>query len=66
MATVICPYVFENEIDRVKQAYWELPFMFERDDSRIGSDLMFEKMWKQYDLSLQKLKNQIFEKFLNL
>lgn len=47
MATVICPYVFENEIDRVKQAYWELPFMFERDDSRIGSDLMFEKMWKQ-------------------
>ena len=44
--TVICPYVFENEIQRLKQGYWELPFMFERDDSRIGSDLMFEKMCK--------------------
>ncbi len=47
--TVICPYVFEGEIGRVKQGYWELPFMFERDDSRIGSDLMFEKIWKQCD-----------------
>jgi len=24
--TVICPYVFEEEIGRVKQGYWELPF----------------------------------------
>ena len=45
--TVICPYVFDNEIQRVKQTYWELPFLFEKDDSRIGSDLMFEKLWKQ-------------------
>ena len=47
--TVICPYVFEDEIERVRQGYWEAPFMFERDDSRIGSDLMFEKMWTQCD-----------------
>lgn len=47
--TIVCPYVFENEIQRVKQNYWELPFLFERDDSRIGSDLMFEKLWKKCD-----------------
>lgn len=45
--TVICPYLFEEEIARVKQTYWDLPFLFEKDDARIGSDLMFQKLWKK-------------------
>jgi len=44
-ATIICPYVFEEEISALKEAYWELPFVFERDTHKIGSDLMFERMW---------------------
>jgi len=47
--TIICPYVFENEIQRVRDNYWELPIVFERDDAKIGSDLMYQKMWNSCD-----------------
>jgi len=45
---IICPYVFEEEIRPLKNLYWELDFDFQQDTSRIGSDLMFQKMWKKY------------------
>ena len=51
-ATIICPYVFEEEISALKEAYWELPFVFERDTHKIGSDLMFERMWNNCDTDI--------------
>lgn len=48
-ATVIIPYVFENEIGEVKDRLWNLPVVYERDDGRIGSDLMYQRMWNNLD-----------------
>ncbi len=45
---VITPYVYENEIKEHQQLFWELDVHYQRDDAGIGSDLMFQKIWKQY------------------
>ena len=45
---VICPYVDENEIDRSKSIYWNLPIHFEKDTAGIGSDMMYQKLWNKF------------------
>lgn len=48
MVTIITPYLFDNEIVPLKkQLGWELNFLFEKDHSKIGSDLMYQKLWKK-------------------
>ena len=48
MAKVIVPYVFEHEITDHKNVFWYLDAHYEQDTAGIGSDLMFQKMWKQF------------------
>jgi GT2 family glycosyltransferase len=45
---IITPYVYEDEIKEHQQLFWELDIHYQRDDAGIGSDLMFQKIWKQY------------------
>jgi hypothetical protein len=47
MATIICPYVFPEEVQHLKDKLWEFDCIFEQDVSKIGSDMMFQKLWKQ-------------------
>ena len=47
MATIICPYVFPEEIALLQDKLWNLDCIFEQDVSRIGSDMMYQKLWKQ-------------------
>lgn len=47
MATIICPYVFPEEITVLQDRLWDLDCIFEQDVSRIGSDMMYQKLWKQ-------------------
>ena len=44
MATIICPYVFPEEIAGLKDSLWELDTIFEQDTSKIGSDMMYQKL----------------------
>tara|TARA_Y100000389_G_C17416262_1_gene493889 strand:- start:163 stop:897 length:735 start_codon:yes stop_codon:yes gene_type:complete len=48
MAKVIVPYVYEQEIIDHKDMFWYLDAHYEQDTAGIGSDLMFQKMWKQF------------------
>jgi len=45
---IITPYVFENEIVDHKKHFWMEDIAYGRDDARIGCDLMFQKLWKQF------------------
>jgi len=45
---IITPYVFEEEIKHHKDLFWDLDIHYERDDARIGCDLMFQKMWNRF------------------
>jgi len=45
---VIVPYVNEEEITEHKNSFWYLDAHYEQDKVGIGSDLMFQKMWKQF------------------
>lgn len=45
---IITPYVNEQEIIKHKQLFWEYDIYYEKDEAGIGSDLMFEKMWKRF------------------
>ena len=47
MATIICPYVFPEEVAHLKNTFWNLDCIFEQDSSRIGSDMMYQKLWNQ-------------------
>jgi len=47
MATIICPYVFPEEVAALKNSFWNLDCIFEQDLSKIGSDMMYQKLWKQ-------------------
>jgi GT2 family glycosyltransferase len=49
MAKIICPYVFPEEVRGLKDSLWELDCIFEQDTSKIGSDMMYQKLWKQTD-----------------
>lgn len=48
MAKIITPYINESEIAEHKQLFWEYDIYYERDVAGIGSDLMFEKMWRKF------------------
>jgi GT2 family glycosyltransferase len=45
---IITPYVFKNEIKEHHELFWELDIHYQQDTVGIGSDLMFQKIWKQY------------------
>lgn len=45
---VICPYVFEEEIQKHKDDFWMYDVYYEKDVGKIGSDLMFQKMWNKF------------------
>jgi GT2 family glycosyltransferase len=46
--TVITPYLFDQEIVPLKKHLgWELDILFEKDTGKIGSDLMYQKLWKK-------------------
>jgi GT2 family glycosyltransferase len=47
--TIITPYIFEDEINHLKKASIDIDadFIFEEDSSRIGCDLMYQKLWKK-------------------
>lgn len=47
MTTIICPYVFPEEIAILQDRLWDLDCIFEQDSSGIGSDMMYQKLWKQ-------------------
>jgi GT2 family glycosyltransferase len=45
---IICPYIYKEEADILKENLgWEIDYIFEEDIGRIGSDLMYQKLWKQ-------------------
>lgn len=48
MVKIITPYVNEVEIQKHAQLFWEYDVYYEQDTARIGSDLMFEKMWSKF------------------
>lgn len=47
--SIICPYIFENEITHLKNASMDIDveFIFEEDSARIGADLMYQRLWKR-------------------
>jgi GT2 family glycosyltransferase len=46
--TVICPYIFETEILHIKELLgWKYKSIVEEDTAKIGSDLMYQKLWKK-------------------
>lgn len=45
---VVCPYIQEEDAIELKNILgWEIPCIFEEDTGRIGSDLMYQKLWGQ-------------------
>lgn len=49
MATIICPYIYENEIEKLQEKLWDLPCIIENDMAKIGSDMMYQRLWNQTD-----------------
>ena len=45
---IITPYVNEIEIEKHYEQFWEYDIYYEKDEARIGSDLMFQKMWNKF------------------
>jgi len=53
MFTVITPYIFEEEIKGLKSIIpWELDWLLEQDNSRIGPDMMYQRLWNQCDTDI--------------
>lgn len=48
MVKIITPYVDEKEIQKHMQLFWKYDVYYEQDTAGIGSDLMFEKMWRKF------------------
>jgi GT2 family glycosyltransferase len=48
MVKIITPYVDKLEIQKHAQLFWEYDVYYEKDESGIGSDLMFQKMWNKF------------------
>jgi hypothetical protein len=48
MVKIITPYINETEIVKHKQLFWEHDIYYECDNTGIGSDLMFERMWNRF------------------
>lgn len=51
-ATVIIPYLHEEEVSNLRDKLYNIPCIIERDDNGIGSDLMFEKLWNKCDTDI--------------
>lgn len=50
MFTIITPYVFEEEISEFKQNLpWGVPALLEKDTSKLGPDLMYQRLWNSCD-----------------
>lgn len=46
--TVICPFVFENEVQELKEYLgWSVPSYFKQDSKGLGSDIMYQTMWNE-------------------
>lgn len=45
---IITPYVSDDEIVKHKNMFWDLDVYYEKDSAGIGSDLMFQSMWKKF------------------
>lgn len=46
--TIIIPYIFYDETEQLREALgWKLNYIMENDEKRIGSDMMYQKLWKQ-------------------
>ena len=45
---IICPYIFDEEIVEHKKHFWKYDVHYEKDVARIGSDLMYQKMWNKF------------------
>lgn len=47
--TIISPYIFDQEIEYLKSKcyFLDINCIFEKDISRIGCDLMYQKLWKK-------------------
>lgn len=47
--TIICPYVFEEEVTALKNSclLLDVDVIFEEDTARIGCDLMYQKLWNK-------------------
>jgi GT2 family glycosyltransferase len=49
MIKVICPYIYPEEIQELRRFLgWKIDVEFTEDTGRIGSDLMYEKMWNKF------------------
>lgn len=48
MVQIITPYVNNDEIKEHKNQFWDLDIAYEQDVAGIGSDLMFQRMWKKF------------------
>ena len=60
--TVITPYVFEEEIKELKSNIpWELDWILEQDNSRIGPDMLYQRLWKQCDTDIFIYPNYVFK-----
>lgn len=45
---IITPYVNDAEILEHKEHFWEYDIYYEKDEARIGSDLMFQRIWNKF------------------
>lgn len=47
--TIIAPYLFDEEIQKLKEAclFLDADLLFERDEHRIGPDMMYQKLWNK-------------------
>jgi len=45
---IICPYLNDEDIVQLKSKFWNLPIHFEKDYLRIGSDMMYQKLWNKF------------------
>ena len=47
--TIICPFIFEQEVTHIKAAsvYLDAEVLLEHDANRIGADMMYQRLWKK-------------------
>jgi GT2 family glycosyltransferase len=45
---IITPFIDETEIKGHQQLFWEYDVEYEKDETGIGSDLMFQRMWNKF------------------
>jgi len=59
---VIVPYIFENEIQELKNKlnFSYIDYICEVDSSRIGPDMMYQKLWKKTDRDIVILHSDMF------